>query len=540
MNVLSSEKPHKVKVLPVFFDVAPYVVRYQPEGSAYNLDNVHGSTSEEKKRWAKALNSLSHLMGFEYNSDTRFQWEPLDEIARKVEAALSKEVISCYNEQQCATFYQEKLNQVLKVLESNDFNSKPAFLIGVYEPRRTQFAELMVQKLCSQFDAFCLLSNVMEESSPRDGLLNLVSKLYSDLIRKPNEKPLSLDDITMYRPHYEQLLRNKRCVVVLNGVGNDIDNIRPLLQVVRENLKNRSLVVVTSQFQYVLQEELKVHKFMSLSSSEDTTGILLICYGNESDIHEAFIDELQETFSMLGLDVYLVNKERLSIDSKILEKSRVILCITSQSLSIEEFEGMLSALRIHRPNVLYVSYGRQSTNESNSKACFKLKVNFEDSELNKREFRAMVHEVVRAFNKRPEEIMEAANFPVGLTERVNSMWTPMSSYLLSSNNGVVCFGILGMGGVGKTTTALSIYNKIEKQFERSFFSLNTAARVAPDASYLVSLQREILKSLLSRNQTEYGRSKDVLHGKALLWSSNDELRGKALLSSKLRGISCVG
>ncbi|KAH6558592.1 hypothetical protein KP509_1Z055600 [Ceratopteris richardii] len=270
-----------------------------------------------------------------------YQWETLYKIARKVEEPLKMEAASYANEQKCANLHQEKLNEVSEVLESEDFNSKDVFFIGVYERNEPKFAELMVQKFRCHFDALCFLSNVMEEGSHRDAL---VRKLYSDLIRKPKEKPLSLSDVKIYSSHYEQLLQNKRCFVVFNHIGDNIDDIKPALQVVRENLKNRSLVVFASRFQHVLQKVVKIDKLISLLSLDDDRGIVPICYGNERYINEAFFDQLQETFSMVGVDFHLESKERFFIDSTSLQNSEVVLCIVSKSFRISEFEGILSRM----------------------------------------------------------------------------------------------------------------------------------------------------------------------------------------------------
>ncbi|KAH7404121.1 hypothetical protein KP509_15G012000 [Ceratopteris richardii] len=70
MNVHSTKTPFEVKILPVFYNVAPSVVRHQLKGSDYDFINVERSTDVERKRWAEALNRLSHLMGFEYNTET--------------------------------------------------------------------------------------------------------------------------------------------------------------------------------------------------------------------------------------------------------------------------------------------------------------------------------------------------------------------------------------------------------------------------------------------------------------------------------------
>ncbi|KAH7404107.1 hypothetical protein KP509_15G011100 [Ceratopteris richardii] len=549
MNVHSTKTPFEVKILPVFYNVAPSVVRHQVKGSAYDFINVERSTDVERKRWAEALNRLSHLMGFEYNTETMFQWQTLDEIARNVEAFLNKQAISYNNKQKRKNLYQEELDEVFKIIISEDVNSKDVFFVGVYERNEPTFAELIVQEFRSQFDAFCFISDVSVEGSDHKWL---VRKLYSDLIQKANQEPLSLSDVIKYRSHYEQLLRNKRCLVVFNKLGNDVDNLKASLDLVKANLRHRSLVIFASRFQHVLKEEVKVDIFISLSSSlEDNRGFLTICYGSKGDIHEAFFDQLQETFSMLGLDVHLMSKETLSKDSTRLKNSLVILCIISQGLSISEFEGMLVNAVTHRPKVLYVSYGLPSK-ESTSKPCFELKVNFEESELDKAEFKALVHEVMWNLNKGAKEIMEATTFPVGLKGRVDETWKEMSRFLSGSNERVQCFGLLGMGGVGKTTAAMSVYNKLQNQFDAAYFCLNTRAR---GATGFEPLQREILQSLLSQNAA-HGSSMDPtpdeLHWNVLFSSGLkginavarlepiiNEVHGNALLSSRLRGINAL-
>ncbi|KAH7404111.1 hypothetical protein KP509_15G011500 [Ceratopteris richardii] len=376
-KIMKTKRPFEVKILPVFYNVPPSDVRHQKKGSAYDFINVESSTDEERKRWAEALYRLSHLMGFEYNTEKMFQWQTLDEIARNVEAFLNKQAISYNNKQKRENLYQEELDEVSKMIISEDFNSKDVFFVGVYERNEPTFAELIVKEFRSQFQACCFISDVRVEVSDRE---ELAWKLYSDLLREPNQEPLSLSDVIKYRSHYEQLLRNKRCLVVFNKLGNDIDNLKASLDLVKANLRHGSLVILASRFQHVVKEEVKLDKFISLSSSlEDNRGFLTICYGSKGDIHEAFFDQLQETFSMLGLDVHLMSKETLSKDSTRPKNSLVIICIISQSLSISEFEGMLANAITHRPKVLYVSYGLPSK-ESTSKPCFKLKVNFEESE----------------------------------------------------------------------------------------------------------------------------------------------------------------
>ncbi|KAH7404482.1 hypothetical protein KP509_15G027900 [Ceratopteris richardii] len=122
------------------------------------------------------------------------------------------------------------------------------------------------------------------------------------------------------------------------------------------------------------------------------------------------------------------------------------------------------------------------------------------------------------------------------------MRAKMSSYLSNSSNAVRCFGLLGMGGSGKTTTAVSIYNKIHKQFEASFFSMNTRARVAADASSLETLRREILNSFLSNKKGEESSALRGIYGLVVLDDVDSKAQVDALyisLCSSLRSNSVV-
>ncbi|KAH7404207.1 hypothetical protein KP509_15G015600, partial [Ceratopteris richardii] len=65
VEIMNIEAPVR-RVLPVFYEVEPCVVRHQKRASPYDLSAVEGSTREDRKRWGKALHQLSHLKGYEY------------------------------------------------------------------------------------------------------------------------------------------------------------------------------------------------------------------------------------------------------------------------------------------------------------------------------------------------------------------------------------------------------------------------------------------------------------------------------------------
>ncbi|MCH93380.1 TMV resistance protein N-like, partial [Trifolium medium] len=62
-----------------------------------------------------------------------------------------------------------------------------------------------------------------------------------------------------------------------------------------------------------------------------------------------------------------------------------------------------------------------------------------------------------------------ADNPVGLESRVQDMIQLLDT---QQSNNVLLLGMWGMGGIGKTTIAKAIYNKIGRDFERRSFLAN--------------------------------------------------------------------
>ncbi|KAH7431046.1 hypothetical protein KP509_08G027100 [Ceratopteris richardii] len=154
-----------------------------------------------------------------------------------------------------------------------------------------------------------------------------------------------------------------------------------------------------------------------------------------------------------------------------------------------------------------------------------MEVDFERKELEKGRFIKMVNTVVQTL-KRHKEIMEpAVDFPVGLAERSSDIESYIQDCMTMSGESLQCFGLLGMGGAGKTTLAMSNYNKIHCKFEGSFFSVNTRAEVQDKGRLgLVAVQKKIVENLLKLKE-------DV--------TINDEVHGKAVLSNKLSNINAL-
>lgn len=91
-----------------------------------------------------------------------------------------------------------------------------------------------------------------------------------------------------------------------------------------------------------------------------------------------------------------------------------------------------------------------------------------------------------------------AEYTVGLDSRVEKI----TNLLDSKSNGVKVLGLHGIGGVGKTTLATALFNKLLPRFQlRSFIpNIRSETSSSDDQSGLLSLQNKLITDLSQGNK----------------------------------------
>ncbi|XP_042960741.1 disease resistance protein RPV1-like isoform X3 [Carya illinoinensis] len=268
------------------------------------------------------------------------------------------------------------------------------------------------------------------------------------------------------------------------------------------------------------------------------------------DVRHNFISHLYDALRRSGINTYIDEqlergKEISPALLKAIEESRISIIVLSENYAsstwcLEELMKILECREMKQQIVLPVFYKvdpsivrKQKENYGKALASYKDKLNYDtkvDSwkaalnevanlsgfhlkkEGNESEF---IHSIIQRVDSNiiNQTCFEVANHPVGVASRVRRVYSLLS---IGENDIVRMVGIFGVGGIGKTTITIEVYNIISSNFEGCCFLKNI--RETSKSEYgLVQLQETLLFDILGassvRNTGHVDRGINVIKNK---------------------------
>ncbi|XP_054780083.1 disease resistance protein RPV1-like [Prosopis cineraria] len=231
-------------VLPVFYCVDPSDVRRQKRTYAdafAHLELKFKDNSNELKNWRSVLKKTADLSGY-HSSNFQNESQLIDAILQDVLKKLED------NNPVAPQSHLVGLDQNLAIVESlMKITSQEVLLLGIWGVGgigKTTLARATFDKFSSQFESYCFIENVREESTKSNGLSHLRQKLLSKLLDQDAGLPIDMN-------YARRRLSRKRVLIVLD----DVSNSKQLKDLAGQQLclGRGSRVIVTSRDKHVFR-----------------------------------------------------------------------------------------------------------------------------------------------------------------------------------------------------------------------------------------------------------------------------------------------
>ncbi|CAN6554492.1 unnamed protein product [Malus baccata var. baccata] len=251
VHILKCKKKNGQMVVPIFYDISPSDVRKQKGSYADAFAQLENRFKEDKViGWKAALVEATGLSGFDYSNKKGTEADFIEEVVEDISTKLKRE--TSYGLKGMVGI-ESRIEQVESLLSTDDWQG--VCTVGIWGTGgigKTTLAKAVLNRLSSNFEATCFLSNVREKSEQIDGADQLQKTLLREIFK---EKNLSKDSASVR----ERLSRTKVLIVF-----DDVCDSRQIKDLAGDNLRygNGSRIIVTSREQSVLVKAVSDEKYI--------------------------------------------------------------------------------------------------------------------------------------------------------------------------------------------------------------------------------------------------------------------------------------
>ncbi|KAL6328608.1 hypothetical protein AAG906_003293 [Vitis piasezkii] len=245
---------------PVFYNVDPSHVRKQTGsyGVAFTKhEKVYRDNMEKVLKWREALTVASGLSG--WDSRDRHESKVIKEIVSKIWNELN-DASSCNME--ALVGMDSHIQNMVSLLCIGSDDVRMVGIWGMAGIGKTTIAEAVYQKICTQFEGCCFLSNVREKSQKNDPAV-IQMELLSQVFWEGN---LNTRIFNRGINAIKKTLHSMRVLIVLD----DVDRPQQL-EVLAGNhnwFGPGSRIIITTREKHLLDEKVEIYEVKELNKDE--------------------------------------------------------------------------------------------------------------------------------------------------------------------------------------------------------------------------------------------------------------------------------